>query len=69
MSLKAFHLVFIIASILMAFGFATWSFLNYFSPVGEWTDLASGIVAIMAGFGLVVYERFFLRKFKNVSYI
>ena len=69
MSLKAFHLVFIIASILMAFGFATWSLLNYFSPVGEWTDLVSGIVAILAGFGLVVYERFFLRKFKNVSYI
>ena len=28
MSLKAFHIVFIVASILLAFGFAAWAFVN-----------------------------------------
>jgi len=69
MSLKAFHLVFIVASILMAFGFAAWSLTNYFSAQGRRSDLLIGVASIVAGLGLIVYERFFLKKFKNVSYL
>ncbi len=69
MSLKAFHLVFIVAAILLTVGLAVWSLLNYFSPTGRKTDLAIGIGAIVATLGLIVYERYFLKKFKNVSYI
>ena len=36
MSLKAFHLVFIIASILLAFGFGVWLAEQYFSTSGVW---------------------------------
>ena len=69
MSLKAFHLVFIIAAIVLAFGFATWALLNYFSPHGVAWDLVWGLAALAAGLGLVVYERYFLKKLKNVSYL
>ncbi len=69
MSLKAFHFVFIVASILMACGFAVWSFQNYAAPGGVRSDLVAGIVAALAAGGLVAYECYFLRKFKNVSFI
>jgi hypothetical protein len=69
MSLKAFHFVFIVAAIMLAFGFATWSLLNYFSPHGVAWDLVWGLGGLAAGVGLVVYERYFLKKLKNVSYI
>ena len=45
MSLKAFHLVFIVASILLAAGFAVWSFMNYAAPTGTVRDLLVGIGA------------------------
>lgn len=69
MSLKAFHLIFIIASILLAFGLATWQLMNYFSPNGGRWDLVWGIVAIVAGLSLIGYECYFLKKLKNVSYV
>jgi len=69
MSLKAFHLVFIVASILLAVGIAAWSLLNYFSPHGVAWDLVWGLASLVAGVGLVVYERYFLKKLKDVSYL
>jgi type III secretory pathway component EscT len=69
MSLKAFHLVFIVASILMCAGTAAWSLMNYRAPQGNQWDLALGIGSIVAALGLIVYERYFLKKFKNVSYV
>ena len=69
MSLKAFHLIFIVASILLAFGFATWSLMDYYSAHGVAGDLTRGLCSLAAGLALVVYEVYFLRKFKNVSYL
>ncbi|HZV35679.1 MAG TPA: hypothetical protein VFB72_13980 [Verrucomicrobiae bacterium] len=69
MSLKAFHLIFIVASILLAVGFAVWSLMDYFSPHGAIWDLVAGIGAIITAIGLVIYERYFLKKTKNVSYL
>lgn len=69
MSLKAFHLVFIVAAILLTLGFAVWSLMNYFAPGGRMSDLVVGLSSIAAALALVVYERFFLKKFKNVSYL
>ncbi len=69
MSLKAFHLVFIVASIALAFGFGLWSVLNYRAPSGTIWDLVIGLAAFAVGVGLVVYERYFLKKLKNVSYL
>jgi len=69
MSLKAFHLVFIIASILLAGGFAAWSLVNYFSTGGRLSDLWTGLGSALVALGLVGYEIYFLKKLKNVSYL
>jgi hypothetical protein len=68
MSLKAFHLVFIIASILLAFGFGVWLAERYFSAGGVW-NLIFALVSFAAGVGLIFYERYFLKKTKDVSYL
>ncbi len=70
MSLKAFHLVFIVAAILLALGFGVWSLLDYFSPHGR--HVGSGrweSARCVAALAWLCYERFFLKKFKNVSYL
>jgi hypothetical protein len=69
MSLKAFHLVFIVAAILLAVGVGVWGLLNYFSPQGGKLDLAAGAGSLLVAVGLVGYEIYFLKKLKNVSYL
>lgn len=69
MSLKAFHIVFIVASVLLAAGFATWSILNYFSPGGRLADLLAGIGSAVVAVALLIYERYFLKKTKDISYL
>ena len=68
MSLKAFHIVFVTASILLAFGFGVWSFLNYKNE-GRTLDLVFGFGSVAVGIGLVIYERAILRKLKDISYL
>lgn len=67
MSLKAFHIVFITAASALAFGFGVWSLRNYLSPDGMARDLAFGAVSLAVGVALLVYERYFLKKTKDVS--
>jgi len=69
MSLKAFHVVFIVASILLAAGFAAWSIANYFAPGGVKSDLWVGIGSGIAALALIGYEIYFLKKLKHISYI
>ncbi len=69
MSLKAFHLIFIIASSALAFGFGVWELKNYWSQDGRLADLLFGIGSLLVGVGLLIYERYFLKKTKNVSYL
>lgn len=68
MSLKAFHLVFIVASIALAFGFGAWLVKNFFNEGGV-LNLVFAAIAFGAGVGLIFYERYFLKKTKNVSYL
>jgi hypothetical protein len=69
MSLKAFHLVFISAAVLLAFGFAAWLLKGYFSPEGRARDLVFGLLSVAVGVGLILYERYFLKKTKNLDYL
>ena len=69
MSLKAFHIVFITAASGLAFGFGVWMLRDYAAPEGVVSDLAYGIGGLVAGIGLLVYEGFFLKKLRNVSYL
>jgi hypothetical protein len=68
MSLKAFHIVFITASILLAFGFAVWSAVAY-SDQGGLSYLLYAIVSALCGIGLIFYEIYVLKKLKNISYL
>ena len=69
MSLKTFHLIFIIASTALAFGCAAWGLARFFSAGGRAWDLVFGLGSLAAGVGLIVYERYFLKKLKRVSYL
>ena len=69
MSLKAFHVIFITAASALAFGCGVWGLNNHFSPEGRLFDLVFGIGSLLVGAALLVYERYFLRKLKNVGYL
>jgi hypothetical protein len=60
MSLKSFHVVFIAASVLLAFFFAAWCL--GFGDVRGTSWRAAGIASAAAGLALVAYEAWFLRK-------
>lgn len=59
MSLKAFHIVFIVLSILLCFTCAAWSFANHVAQ-------GFGIGAAVAGAALIVYGIWFVRKARNI---
>jgi hypothetical protein len=69
MSLKAFHVIFITAASAMAFGCGVWGLKNYFSPDGRALELVFGIGSIVVAIALIIYERYFLKKLKNISYL
>jgi hypothetical protein len=50
-------------------GFGAWSLTNYYSPQGRKLDLIFAIGSGVVALALVVYERYFLKKLKNVSYL
>lgn len=68
MSLKAFHVVFVSVCILLTLVVSSWCFGNY-RDGGAARDLAWGVASLLAGSGLAVYGKIFLRKFKNISYL
>lgn len=68
MSLKTFHIIFITAACLLAFGFGAWQLRSY-AAEGVKSDLIYGVSALVVGLGLVVYEGFFIKKLKKVSYL
>ena len=69
MSLKAFHVVFITAASALAFGCGVWGLRDFWSPEGRTWDLVFGLGSFAAGVGLVLYERYFLKKNKKVGYL
>ena len=64
MSLKAFHLVFILLSILFTFVFGIWGVVNGGTP-----ELVMGVLSLIGTVGMSVYLFFFLKKLKHVSYL
>jgi hypothetical protein len=68
MSLKALHIVFIVASIVLALGFGAWS-LNEFAQGAARLNLWFGIGSLVIGVALIFYCRAVLRKLKDISYL
>ena len=66
MSLKAFHVVFITLSTLLAAGFGVWSIT---ADTGKSEGLYLGVFSLLAAVALVVYGVYFLKKMKDVSYL
>jgi hypothetical protein len=64
MSLKTFHVVFISASVLLAFGLAVWCFGAGAGPDPGRT--AGGVGSLAAGLGLAGYEAWFVRKMRRL---
>ena len=69
MSLKAFHLIFIVAASALAFGCAIWGFKSYWSPEGRPFDLWFALGSLVCGGALILYERYFVKKLKNIRYL
>lgn len=68
MTLKAFHVAFVIVSTLMSAGFGVWS-LNAYRTAGTAQHLFLGVLSLAIAVGLVVYGTWFLRKMKDVGYL
>lgn len=68
MSLKAFHVIFITAASVLAFWFGVWMWKAY-QAEGIRTDLYFSVGSLVVGVSLLVYEGFFLKKLKKVSYL
>jgi len=68
MSLKAFHIVFVTASIVLALLFGIWSLKTYFDG-GTPQNLWFGVGSLAAAVALVFYERYALKKLKDISYL
>ncbi len=68
MSLKAFHVVFVTASVLLAFWFG-WYELTRHAETKAAFDLWMGVGSCATGVGLIGYGIYFLKKLKNISYL
>lgn len=68
MSLKAFHIAFVIISTLLAVGFGLWAIAQGRANE-EPLALAVGVASLLGAVGLIVYGRWFLGKLKGVSYL
>lgn len=68
MSLKAFHIVFVGASVILMLGLAGFSFGDYRESGSALSLLWTGL-AVGAATGMLIYGRYFLRKLKHISFL
>jgi hypothetical protein len=68
MSLKAFHVFFMIVSILLLIGFGAWGIHNY-TQTRSLVNLGLGVVSLQCSLLACWYFVWFLRKLKDVSYL
>ena len=67
MSLKAFHLFFIAASIALCGVTAVWGVDRYRSAVGGGGDLALAAICVLLGCALIAYGFKVYRKFRELG--
>jgi len=66
MSLKIFHIIFIVLSIILSFGFGIWS-IQFSNTENQSGYFWAGIASFFIGVALIVYGVNFLKKMKGVS--
>lgn len=69
MSLKAFHIVFVILTTATSLFVSGWSFNRFFAGSGSLQDLLMGAGGAVAAVSLVVYGRYVLKKLQHISYL
>ena len=65
MSLKTFHIVFIVISSLMSFGVGAWGMLQ--DNHGDYTVMV--VISVVMGIALIIYGIKFLRKLSHESFL
>ena len=65
MSLKAFHLLFIAISIVLAAFMAAWA-VGQYRALGDASYVATAVASVAAGAGLAVYGARFQRKMRRL---
>jgi hypothetical protein len=65
-SLRLFHLLFILAVLVLTDMFGAWAFWRY-GQSSEAGLLVAGIMSFLAGFGVAAYAVFFVRKVRESS--
>lgn len=68
MSLKAFHIIFIVSAVLLSVFLGGWCIYEFFTHSRRVVDLLLGLLSLAGSVGLVVYGRYFLKKLKNIDY-
>lgn len=68
MSLKAFHVLFCVTSIVLCLGFGAYE-INLRLQGGGLIDLTLGVLSLAGGVLLIVYFKAMLRKLKDISYL
>ena len=68
MSLKSFHIVFIVAALVLSAGFGWWGAADYLET-GDKASLWMGIISLVVAVAIVPYSIWFLRKTRKVSYL
>ncbi len=66
MSLKAFHLFFIAASVRVCFGFGAWGIYDHATRAHA-DSLALGLLSLGIGVVLIFYGRKFRQKFSHLA--
>ena len=66
MSLRAFHLLFIVLSVILTAFFAAWAFGEYRARQ-DLTYAVTAVASLAAGIGLIAYLAAFLKKTKRLS--
>lgn len=68
MSLKAFHIVFVVISTMLTLSFGAWS-IREFRAAGDMAFLVSGVFSFVLTVALLIYGRWFLRKLQGIGYL
>ena len=68
MSLKSFHIAFVICSVLFSVGFGYWT-LQSFQNTGDGLMLSLCLISFVAAAGLLVYGVWFWKKLRGWSYL
>ena len=66
LSLRSFHVVFIVASIALSLWVGVWGVQRYFES-GSGTGLATGVIFFLGGFVLLIYGMRFFAKLKRLD--